>query len=64
MNWWQSPTGQFFRVVLAQVAAAAINAAAANLNLLHLPMELQLVLGAVLHALDEYFTNRRKGEVR
>lgn len=58
MSWWDSPIGQFVRVVAAQAVAAALNAAAANLGIFHLALVYVTALGALIHALDEYVTTR------
>ncbi len=58
MSFWQSPVGQYLRVVAAMAVASALNAAANNLGLLHLHPAYVAALGAALHALDEYITKR------
>ncbi len=58
MKLYENTVGQFTRVVLAQAVAAALNAAASNLGLLHLDPVYVTILGAALHALDEYITKR------
>lgn len=64
MSWWTNPVGQFVRAGLAQGVAAAFAWWTGNLGVLHLPVYAVPVLGALLHAADEWLTKRLTVEGR
>jgi hypothetical protein len=53
VSWWHRPLGQFVRIVGAAMLVAGVKAAAAHLGVLDIPLWVQAVGLALLHAADE-----------
>lgn len=58
MTFYTGPVGQFIRAGIAQGVASTFAWWMGNLGVLHFSPEATFVLGAALHAADEWLTRR------